>query len=75
MKRTLLLIAVLSLLLFTGWKMQKTQYEYRVISSSKGSAPKDINTLGQEGWELVAVQSFVFHGNSAGAEYIFKRAK
>lgn len=76
MKKSLLIIA-LAVLFLVGWTAQssRVQWEYKVVNSNKGSPPKDINELGIEGWELVAVRNITFGGNSMNAEYIFKRAK
>lgn len=76
MKKNLLIIA-LAVLFLIGWTAQtsRVSWEYKVVNSNKGSPPKDINELGIEGWELVAVRNITFSGNSMNAEYIFKRAK
>lgn len=76
MKKNLLIIA-LAVLFLVGWTAQSTRvsWEYRVVNSNKGTPPKDINELGIEGWELVAIRNPIFDGNSLNAEYIFKRAK
>lgn len=49
MKKSLLIIALLSLLLITAWTQSRPTWEYKQTCS-----PKDMDKLGMEGWELTA---------------------
>lgn len=71
MKRTLALIAILAVLLLTGWKMQRTQWEYKFESNPR---ERRVNELAAEGWELVAIDA---GGTGIGSisTYVFKRAR
>lgn len=69
MKNTLLTLAlVIGILFTTAWAQQpRTQWEYKVEWNGN---EKKANTLGAEGWELIAVDT---HVNVQS--YVFKRAK
>jgi hypothetical protein len=66
-KSIFLLIALASLFFLCGWKMQaaRVQWEYKESCSYK-----DLNKLGDDGWELVSATS-----SSSITCYYFKRAK
>jgi hypothetical protein len=66
MKRGLLItLALIAVLFLAGFTLQvsKQQWEYKAVGS-----PKDLNKLGDEGWELVAI-------DSDGHVFYLKRAK
>lgn len=77
MRKTLLItLALVAVLFLAGWTFQtRVHWEYKVVNSNKGTPPKELNDLGAEGWELIAVRNPIFGGNSLNAEYIFKRVR
>jgi hypothetical protein len=72
-----LLVVVVTLV---GWNTQarsssRTAWEYRVVSDSE-FYKTDMNTLGADGWELVAILPSIVNGYTAGGSvFYFKRAR
>ncbi|MGI9067889.1 MAG: hypothetical protein ACR2HX_15995 [Pyrinomonadaceae bacterium] len=81
--RFLLIVAAISFVAFFGWSVRgnetpapKVEWAHAVISSH-GDNPAQLNQLGSEGWELVAVRAEEkFTGNFRKMEltYYLKRA-
>ena len=77
-----LLILVLSLICLAGWGANSQTrnspgWEYKFIEAPPDrQAQGQLDTLGAQGWELVAVERTVFNGQSySTAIYYLKRRK
>lgn len=53
------------------------KYEYRIIPRKRELSEKELNNLGEEGWELCSMQISPLRSSwfSIVFEYIFKRKK
>ena len=73
-----LLVVVVTLV---GWTTQarssaRTAWEYRVVSDKTDLYKTDMNTLGADGWELVAILPSMQDGTTTGTSaFYFKRPK
>jgi hypothetical protein len=55
---------------------EKKCFEYLVVTDvSLYDAQARLNELGEQGWELVAVQTYSRRGDTASTGYVLKRSK
>lgn len=77
-KSTSLICLALICLLITAWTTQKsstaTQWEYKV-SGKLDIKEEDLNQLGSQGWDLVAIDQRILNGSDYTVVYIFKRPR
>jgi hypothetical protein len=74
------MVLVVIVVLLAAWTAQgrsasRTAWEYAVYSD-RDFFKKDLNSLGADGWELVAILPAMTDGNTnPGSAFYFKRAK
>jgi hypothetical protein len=79
---SVIIAAVISMSGIVAWSVSAreqtstTGWEYKAVTSRYGTDPVDLNALGAEGWELVAVTSVGKVSEQGGFYgYYFKRRK